>query len=287
MAARYLDRPAVTRSGEPVRVTINVDDPALLDGVEPGHCDGVGLTRTEFLFHGGGGLPDEETQVHVYRRLLDWAGDKPVTVRTLDAGGDKPIPGLTPEGESNPFLGLRGLRLSLARPEVFSVQLRALARAAVRGNLKVMLPMVTRPSEVEAARGLFEQAVEQLRREGTEALVPPLGIMVEVPSAALNVALFPVDFFSIGSNDLVQYVTATGRDCQAVSALHDSLDPAVLELIARVAAHGAKTGIEVSLCGDMAAEEANLPALLDCGLRSLSVSPAAIARTKAAIARHG
>ena len=117
--AAFLDGPAVTAGGARVQVCINVDDPEILDGVKPGHCDGIGLTRSEFLFYGSNGLPDEDRQYDAYARLIDWAGGKPVIIRTLDAGGDKPILGLTPESESNPFLGLRGLRLSLARPEVF------------------------------------------------------------------------------------------------------------------------------------------------------------------------
>lgn len=283
--AEYLAKPALTADGARVQVCINVDDPAALAGLDPAHCDGIGLTRTEFLFYGGAGLPDEETQLRAYVRLLDWAGGRPVTVRTLDAGGDKPIPGLTPDGEANPFLGLRGLRLSLARPEVFRVQLRALARAAVCGPLKVMVPMVTVPAELDRARALFREAVAELEAEGVEARLAPLGMMVEVPAAALTIADFDADFYSIGSNDLVQYVTATSRDGAGVANLHDSLNPAVLELIGRVARHGAAAGREVSLCGDMAAEPACLARLLAAGLRAVSVAPAALARTKAAVAR--
>ena len=141
----------MTADGQRVHVDVNVDDLALLDGLDPAHCDGIGLTRTEFLFQGKA-LPDEEQQYQAYCRLLDWAAGRPVIVRTLDAGGDKPVPGLTLDGERDSFLGLRGLRLSLARPEVFRVQLRALARAATRGELKIMLPMVTLPRELAAAR---------------------------------------------------------------------------------------------------------------------------------------
>jgi phosphotransferase system enzyme I (PtsI) len=283
--ATFLDGPAVTAGGARIQVCINVDDPEVLDRMNPDHCDGIGLTRSEFLFYANDGLPDEDRQFDAYARLIDWAGGKTVTIRTLDAGGDKPISGLTPEGETNPFLGLRGLRLSLARAEIFRVQLRALARAAARGPLKVMFPMVTVPAEMDQARALFEEEVAGLTEAGIEARTPPLGMMVEVPAAALDVAHFKADFFSIGSNDLVQYVTATGRDNAAVAALHDALNPAVLELIGRVAAHGVRVGCEVSLCGDMAAEPASLARLLDAGLRAVSVAPAALARTKAAIAR--
>jgi len=285
--ATFLPRPAVTRSGRPIAVAINVDEPGVVASIDPAHCDGIGLTRTEFLFSGPGGRPDEERQLAVYGGLIAWAKGRPVTIRTLDAGGDKPIEGLTPEGETNPFLGLRGIRLSLARLDAFLPQLRALARAAALGPLKVMLPMVTVPREIDEVRGLFRDALAELARHGLPAAMPKLGMMVEVPAAALNVAQFEVDFFSIGSNDLVQYVTATGRDCAAVSALHDPLNPAVLELIARVVAHGRTKGTEVGLCGDMASDSRYLPALLDLGLQSLSVAPARLAAVKAAIAGHG
>ncbi len=285
--AEFLPRPAVTRGGARIAVAINVDEPSIVDNIDPAHCDGIGLTRTEFMFYSPAGWPDEQKQYDIYARLIAWAKGRPVTIRTLDAGGDKPISGLTPEGETNPFLGLRGIRLSLARPEVFRVQLTALARAASLGPLKVMLPMVTVPREIEETRRLLRAAIEELERAGKPAAMPSLGMMVEVPAAALNVALFEVEFFSIGSNDLVQYVTATSRDCAAVGALHNPLDPAVLELIGRVVAHGAATGREVGLCGDMASDSRYLPVLLGLGLRSISVAPARLAKVKAEIARHG
>ena len=283
-ALRHLSRPARTRDGSPVRVLVNVDAPACLDRLDPSHCDGIGLTRTEFLFHGAEALPGEDAQLHFYRRLAGWAGGRPVTVRTLDAGGDKPIPGLTPEGESNPFLGLRGVRLSLARPEVLASQLRALARAAAGGGLRVMLPMVTAPDEIHAVRRLLAREVEALQAAGIEAAAPRLGMMVEVPAAALTIESFDADFFSIGTNDLTQYVLAAGRDSTAVADLLDPLHPAVLELIARVAGHGARSGREVSVCGEMATRPEGLRALLDAGIRTFSVPPPALASTKATLA---
>jgi phosphotransferase system enzyme I (PtsI) len=285
--AEFLPKPALTRGGVRIAVAINVDEPSIIERLDASHCDGIGLTRTEFLFSSPGGWPDEQKQFDIYARLIAWAKGRPVTIRTLDAGGDKPIPGLTPEGETNPFLGLRGIRLSLSRPDVFAVQLRALARAAATGPLKVMLPMVTVPREIEETRALLEAEVEELTHAGMKAAMPSLGMMVEVPAAAINVARFDVDFYSIGSNDLVQYVTATSRDNTAVGALHDPLDPAVLELIGRVVAHGAQSGQEVGLCGDMASDARYLGKLLDLGLRSISVAPARLAAVKADIARHG
>ena len=283
-AVKHASRPARTRAGMPVQVLVNVDDPDALAGVDSLHCDGIGLTRTEFLFHDGAGLPNEQRQLDCYRRLVRWAQGRPVTVRTLDAGGDKPIPGLTIEGESNPFLGLRGVRLSLSRPEVFATQLRALARAAAGGELKVMLPMVTKPDELDETRRILSDEVRALRAAGVDAAMPRLGMMVEVPAAALTIETFDADFFSIGTNDLTQYVLAAGRDSGAVADLLDPLHPAVLELIARVAAACDRAGREVSVCGEMAAQPECLRALLDVGIRAVSVPPAALAATKATVA---
>lgn len=282
-AGRY--EPAYTASGQRISILLNVATPEDLTGIDPAVCDGIGLVRTEFLFEGSKGLPDEETQYIAYRRILEWAQGRPVTIRTLDAGGDKPIARLTADGESNPFLGLRGIRLSLARPDVFRVQLRALCRAAVHGTLKVMLPMITVPSELDRASALLHAEFAALDAEGIACSSPPLGIMVEVPAAALRAGDFSAAFYSIGSNDLTQYTMAAGRDISAVADLNDAGDPAVLALIARIVEAGRKRGVEVSLCGDAAADIRLTTALLSTGLTTLSVSPIAVARLKAAIAR--
>ena len=281
-AAEALAEDAVTAEGERVQVLINVDDPAILDRLSPAHCDGIGLTRTEFLF-AGEEPPDEAAQLAVYRRILAWAGGKPVTIRTLDAGGDKPIPGVSMEAESNPFLGQRGLRLSLAHPEIFRVQLRALARAAAEGPLKVMLPMVSLPAELAQARRLLDEVLAELAAQGTAHGRPLLGIMIEVPAAALTAGDFAADFYSIGSNDLVQYVMAAARDNPALAALALADHPAVIELIERSVAAARARGVEIGLCGDLASDPAMVPVLLDCGLRSLSVAPAQLGRVKLAL----
>jgi phosphotransferase system enzyme I (PtsI) len=285
-ADRHRAAPAITADGVSVKVMINVADPAEVDAIDIAHCDGIGLMRTEFLFRNGRPLPGEDEQYGAYRRLLEWAGEKPVTIRTLDAGGDKPIAGLTPDDETNTFLGVRGLRLSLKRPEVFRVQLRALARAAVHGNLRVMWPMVTVPEEFTAAAALFEDELAALRRHGIACKRPPLGMMIEVPLPALMPELFPMaQFFSIGSNDLTQYLAAAARDNAAVAGLADSAYPAVAGLIAKLAAFAARHGIELSICGDLASDVGKVPDLVGRGLRSLSVAPAALARVKATICR--
>ena len=282
--ARYAAAPAVTRCGRKILALVNLQGFADLTP-EAAYADGVGLVRTEFLFEPGAALPDETAQCEAYRRILEWAGTRPVVIRTLDAGGDKPIPGVTFDGEANPFLGVRGLRLSLRRPGLFRTQLRALARAAVVGALKVMLPMVTIPEELAEARQHLDAVVSELDSEGLAARRPKLGIMVEVPAAALAIDRFDADFYSIGSNDLVQYVTACDRGNGELAALADPLNPAVLELIRRTIDHGGKTGAPVSLCGDMAADPRFIPALVKCGLEAFSVAPSALGRLKAVLAR--
>jgi phosphotransferase system enzyme I (PtsI) len=284
-AAGSFSGPALTVTGELVRVMINVTGLAELEHLDPADVDGIGLMRTEFLFQGRERLPTEEEQYQIYKRMMEWAAGKPVTIRTLDAGGDKPIAGLTETGDLNPFLGVRGVRLSLQHLDVFRAQLRALARAAVAGNLKVMIPMITVPEELDRCRELFADACDELRHEGQQAQVPPLGMMVEVPAAALTIEDFNADFFSIGSNDLAQYTAAASRD---EPKLADLARPsrAVFGLIRHVVDHAGRAGREASLCGDLAGDPEQVPALLDQGLRVLSVAPGALGPVKAAIGRY-
>jgi phosphotransferase system enzyme I (PtsI) len=280
-----LTRAAATAHGEPVKMLVNIDEPDRLDFISAEHCDGVGLTRTEFLFKGGR-QPDEEEQLAFYRHLIEWARGRPVTIRTLDAGGDKPIPGVTIDGEANPFLGVRGLRLSLIRREVFRVQLRALARAAALGRVNVMVPMVTVPEEMAEARRMMLAEIADLERAGIACATPPMGMMIEVPAAALTAGAFEADFYSIGSNDLIQYATACARDNASLAKLADPLNPAVIELIRRTVDAARQRGVDVSLCGDMASTPDLVAPLLDTGLRALSCAPAQIGLVKLAISRY-
>ena len=282
--AALLDAPAISADGTRVAVMLNIADPEELATLDPLHCDGIGLVRTEFLCRSREAIFDEASQFAAYRRIVTWAAGRPVTFRTLDAGGDKPIVGYTSEAESNPFLGMRGIRLSLQYPDALLTQLRALVRAAALGPVKIMLPMVTVPKELAEASRLLDCAVAAVGASGATAPRPPLGIMVEVPAAALDIARFPANFFSIGSNDLTQYVTAASRDSAPLAVLNDVRNPAVLRLIAEVARHGTASGVEVSLCGDAGGDPGVIPHLLRVGLRCLSVAPSALARTKAAIA---
>jgi phosphotransferase system enzyme I (PtsI) len=282
--AAFLAGPAVTKDGTRIALNVNIASADELDEIDPAICDGIGLVRTELLFHAPGGLPDEEAQYQAYRRIVAWGEGRPVTIRTLDAGGDKPIPGVTMDGESNPFLGARGIRLSLRNPAFFWTQLRALARASADGDLRIMLPMVTVPAEVEASRKLLTEALAGLAHDKIPTGRPKLGMMVEVPAAAIVIDQFDADFFSIGSNDLTQYVTAAGRDIGAVAELADPLNLAVIRLIAAVARHGREIGREVSLCGDAGGDPKAIGTLLRAGLRSLSVAPVSVGAAKQVIA---
>jgi phosphotransferase system enzyme I (PtsI) len=275
-------RPAVTASGERINVLLNIASLDELDTIDPAICDGIGLVRTELLF--AHGPPDEESQLRYYQRILQWAGGRPVIVRTLDAGGDKPIPGVTIDAETNPFLGVRGVRLSLAAPDVFKVQLRALLRAARAGNLRVMLPMITATEEVEQVRALLAEAAADLAARDVPHAHPPLGIMIEVPAAALALDTFDVDFASIGSNDLLQYVMAAARDNPSVTPLTDPRHPGFLRLLQTIVQSAATRNLPLSLCGDLAAQPEQIPLLLSAGLRSLSVPAAAVGAVKRAIA---
>jgi phosphotransferase system enzyme I (PtsI) len=284
-AASAFSGPVSTASGEPVQLMINVTGLAELKDMNPSQVDGIGLMRTEFLFQERETLPTEEEQYQIYRQMAEWAAGKPVTIRTLDAGGDKPIAGLTETGDLNPFLGVRGVRLSLNRLDVFRIQLRALARAAVIGNLKVMIPMVTVAEELDRCRELFRDVVGELHHQKVEAAMPQVGMMVEVPAAAISVEDFDADFYSIGSNDLIQYVMAASRD---EPQLADLARPsrAVFHLIAHVVDHAKRCGREVSLCGDLAGDPEQIASLLDQGLRCFSAAPGALAPVRAAISRY-
>jgi len=257
-----------TADGVPILISININDPAEIDSLDPATA-GVGLMRSEFSIASIADAANEERQLAIYRRVLEQAGEKPVIIRMLDIGGDKPLVGL----EDLPALdsGLRGTRLLLARPEIARVQARALLRAAAFGGLSVMLPMVTFPDEIDRMREIFREEAEKLGRRSLLHRMPPIGMMVEVPAAALMLDTFgSAAFFSFGTNDLTQYLAATARDDLEADA--GKTAPAVLRLIAQAVKLAA--GKPVSICGDMAGDPHYLPGLLAAGLRHFSVAPA-------------
>jgi len=270
--------PAVTLDGTPIRIDANVERPEEAARARARGAEGIGLYRSEFLLAGttAAGL-DEEAQYAVYRRLIEAMAGGRVTVRTFDVSEAQL--GLSPSGEpTRSPLGLRGLRLSLSFDEVFQAQLRALLRAAVQGPLRIMFPFVTGVEELRAARTAVAHAANALRERGIHAPDVPLGVMIEVPSAALTIDLLAreADFVSIGTNDLIQYCLAVDRTDDRVSQLYEPLHPAIVRVLRYVERGGARHRRPVAVCGEMAADPALLPLLAGLGLREFSMTPAAI-----------
>lgn len=280
--------PAITLDGQVIEIVANIGNVSdAHEALEKG-AEGVGLFRTEFLFLDRADMPDEEEQFLAYRDIFRVMGERPMLVRTLDIGGDKSVSYIGFEEEQNPFLGWRGIRMMDDHPSVLLTQLRALLRAGVGCDLRIMVPMVATKKEAEFARSLLEKAQKQLREEGMEqAHKVQFGIMIEVPSAALMAAqiIDAVDFFSIGTNDLTQYTLAVDRTNERVAHLGSSFDPAVLKLIHMTidAAHAKNKW--VGMCGEFAGQPLAVPLLLGLGLDEFSMAPAAVPGIKELIRR--
>ena len=279
---RFREQTLYTDRGERLRIYINLADLHELNDLDPAICDGVGLVRTEFLFHDGDLLATEELQFKTYRKILQWAKGKPVVIRLLDIGGDKPITGVTVD-EKNPYLGTRGIRLLLKRIDILRVQLKAILRASAYGQLRILVPMVTVPEEMAAVRSLLKELSSELQNAGVKHEIPALGMMVEVPSAAICLDQFDSDFYGIGTNDLVQYVTACSRESDSLAELGTADNPAVLSLIKSVNALGKKQGKEVCICGNMGGDPRYAATLMAAGLLSLSIGISEISPVKTAI----
>ncbi len=275
--------PAITRDGHRVEVVANIGNVEGAQAALEEGAEGVGLLRTEFLYLERSHLPDEEEQYQAYRSIADVFGDQPIILRTLDIGGDKKLPYLDLPEEMNPFLGVRAIRLCLARPELFRPQLRAALRAGAGRNLKLMFPMVATVAEVRAARMALEECRSELLDEGQPvAEEMEVGIMVEIPAAALMAdhLAAEVDFFSIGTNDLSQYTLAADRTNAQVAPLATGFQPAVLRLVHYVISAAHAQGKWVGLCGELAGEPLALPILLGLGLDEFSMNPPAIPLAK-------
>jgi phosphocarrier protein FPr len=275
--------PALTKDGVLVEVVANIGSVADARAAAEAGADGVGLLRTEFLFQDRYSMPDEVTQADAYEEIAAALGGRQITIRTLDVGADKQLRYLDHDQEENPALGLRGLRLGLARPELLSVQLRAILRVASRHPVRVMFPMVASIEEVEVALALLAKLPHPPMAAGVPGL--EVGIMVEVPAAAVaSATLAPlVDFMSVGTNDLSQYTMAADRVNPKVAALADPLEPAVLRLIQMTAAAGEAAGIQVAICGEVAGEPNATAMLVGLGVRELSAAPVRLAAIKEAV----
>jgi phosphoenolpyruvate-protein phosphotransferase (PTS system enzyme I) len=273
---------AKTSDGRRIEVAANIGSAGEAEGALAWGAEGVGLFRTEFLFMERPELPTEDEQYEGYREAAEAFGEKPVVIRTLDVGGDKDLPGVDQPVEENPFLGWRGIRMCLDVPELFKPQLRAILRAAPHGNLKIMFPMVVDNVELRAAKEMLEECRGELESEGQETGSVEVGIMVETPAAAIRAAdIAPeVSFFSIGTNDLIQYTLAADRGNERLTRLQSADHPAVLDLIGMTCKAAREAGIWVGVCGEAAGEPALIPKLIELGVTELSMSAPSIPRAK-------
>lgn len=281
--AELKDKSAITRDNFKVQLAANMGTDDELDAIIDINSDGIGLFRTEFLYMNNNSLPDEETQYQVYRKVAKKMKDNPVIIRTLDIGGDKELPYLELPREMNPFLGFRAIRFCLEREDIFLVQLKAILRAAQYGNLKIMFPLISSLEEVDRAKKLLAKAKFEL----TEAQIPfngniEVGIMIEVPAAAImaDELAQQVDFFSIGTNDLIQYTMAVDRTNELIAGLHNPYYPAIIRLIKNVVEASHKAGIWVGICGEAAGDPLLTPIFIGMGIDELSMSAGSILEIK-------
>ena len=283
IAAEHLDAlrevPAETRDGRRIALTANCGLVSDLRLVEQHGAEGVGLFRTEMLAFAHRGFPEEEEQEQLYERVATFLAPRPVTFRTLDLGGDKEVPNLALPFEENPQLGCRSIRLSFTHEESFRAQLRAILRASAHGNVRLLLPMISSVEELHRARGIVRDVQNEMREKGTpfDASLP-IGLMIEVPSAALisDTLARECDFFSVGTNDLTQYTLAVDRGNERIAHLFDPLHPAVIALVDRSVRAARKAGIPISICGEMASNPLAVPILVGQGIAELSGPPSAV-----------
>ena len=283
MLKRLKSLDTLTVDRHKIELTANIEFPEEIAVVQENNAEGVGLFRTEFIYINKSNLPSEEEQFESYKMVVQKMNPKPVTLRTLDIGGDKFLPYFKIAPEQNPFLGLRAIRLTMANINMFKLQLRAILRASAFGKVKIMFPMITVPEELDEAKKILEEVKAELKRK--EVKFDPnikVGCMIEVPAAAIMADELArrVDFFSIGTNDLIQYTVAADRGNESVSYLYDPLNPAVLKLIKMIADSAHRANIKVSVCGEMAGAPHLAFLLIGLGIDELSVSPSSILSVK-------
>jgi phosphoenolpyruvate-protein phosphotransferase (PTS system enzyme I) len=284
--AKLVNEKTVTKDGHQIELAANIGTPKDLKGVIENGGEAIGLYRTEFLYMGRDQLPTEEEQFQAYKAVLEGMEGKPVVVRTLDIGGDKELPYLELPKELNPFLGFRAIRLCLEEQDIFRTQLRALLRASVYGNLKIMFPMIATLDEFRQGKSILEEEKQNLMNQGVKVSEKiELGIMVEIPSTAVIADQFAkeVDFFSIGTNDLIQYTMAADRMNERVSYLYQPYNPSILRLIKMVIDAAHKEGKWAGMCGEMAGDETAIPILIGLGLDEFSMSATSILKARAQI----
>lgn len=286
LLAQYKEKKTQTKDGHQVELASNIGNPKDAENADKNGAEGVGLYRTEFLYMDRDNLPSEDEQYEAYRAVLEKMGERPVVIRTLDIGGDKKLPYLQLPDEMNPFLGYRAVRICLDQTDLFKTQLRALLRASVHGNLKIMYPMISSLEEVRSANAILDECKKELDREGISYAKFEVGIMIEIPSAALTADLIApeVDFFSIGTNDLIQYTCAVDRMNQKIAELYNPFHPAVLRLIKRVIDAAHENGIWCGMCGETAGNKKLIPLYLGMGLDEFSMSAGAILKARKQIA---
>ncbi|MBR7926692.1 phosphoenolpyruvate--protein phosphotransferase [Aerococcaceae bacterium zg-ZUI334] len=280
--------PSVTKDGHHVEIAANIGTPKDVKGVLENGAEGVGLYRTEFLYMDASDFPTEDEQYEAYKTVLESMEGKGVVVRTMDIGGDKELPYLTLPHEMNPFLGYRAIRISLDRKDMFKTQLRALLRASVHGNLRIMFPMIATLAEFRSAKAILDETKAELVKEGvavSDAI--QVGIMIEIPAAAVLAHQFAkeVDFFSIGTNDLIQYTMAADRMNEQVSYLYQPYNPSILTLIKHVIDSSHKEGKWTGMCGEMAGDQTAVPLLLGMGLDEFSMSATSVLKTRSLISK--
>jgi len=281
--SKLQDEPSVTADGKQFELAGNIGTPRDLDGVINNGGEAIGLYRTEFLYMDSDELPTEDEQYEAYKEVLEGMGDKPVVVRTMDIGGDKELPYLDLPDEMNPFLGYRAIRVSLDQDEIFRTQIRALLRASVHGNLRIMFPMIATVAEFRDAKAIFEVEKENLKAEGVDVSDSiQVGIMVEIPATAVLADQFAkeVDFFSIGTNDLIQYTMAADRMNEGVSYLYQPYNPSILRLVKNVIDAAHAEGKWAGMCGEMAGDQTAVPLLVGMGLDEFSMSATSILKTR-------
>lgn len=277
-----------TADGKHIELAANIGTPKDLAGVKNNGGEAIGLYRTEFLYMDSPDFPTEEAQFEAYKTILEGMGDKAVVVRTMDIGGDKELPYLTLPHEMNPFLGYRAIRICLAEQDMFRTQLRALLRASVFGKLRIMFPMIATLGEFRDAKGILLEEKEKLVKEGVEVSNDiEVGIMIEIPAAAVLADRFAkeVDFFSIGTNDLIQYTMAADRMNERVSYLYQPYNPSILRLIKNVIDASHKEGKWTGMCGEMAGDQTAVPLLMGLGLDEFSMSASSILKTRSLMKR--